>query len=80
MIFREKLRQKLEDIVIDYDDAGYIDYTDAGVWITDKALEEVIALIKADVIDVPLTMKLDFNDPARLPDLRECQRKVMDES
>lgn len=40
------LRELLEDMIVNGDELGWVEYTDGGVWVTDKALAAVKEVLK----------------------------------
>jgi hypothetical protein len=47
---KQELRELLLEIFI-IDDDKYLEYTDAGVWITDKAIDRLIALHQRALVE-----------------------------
>ncbi len=42
----DEFREKLRDLLIKFEcDEGYYEFTDGGVWFTDKGLDEILELI-----------------------------------
>ena len=47
----DKLRDLLTDLVVNGDDLGWVEYTDGGVWVTDKGVAQINQLIVEARID-----------------------------